>query len=92
MIDSLQVALKKGGFNPGENESPEHNIEYYLRWKYHLISRSKAKLSLDLFDEKEQMVMYINKNTGARKHPNLDKIMAFDIYYAKLREGAKGEE
>ena len=41
------------------------------------------------FDEKEQMVMFINKDTGARKQPNLDKIMAFDAYYAKLRGEAK---
>ncbi len=44
------------------------------------------------FDEKEQMVMFINEDTGARKHPNLDKILAFDAYYAKMREESKGEE
>ena len=44
------------------------------------------------FEEKEQLVLYIDGETGARKHPNLDKIMAFDAYYAKLREEAVEEE
>ncbi len=39
------------------------------------------------FNEKEQMVMYIDSETGARKHPDIDKIMAFDAYFARLREG-----
>jgi para-nitrobenzyl esterase len=41
------------------------------------------------FDEKEQMVMYFDGKSGAIKHPNLDKIMAFDAYFAKVREGMK---
>ena len=44
------------------------------------------------FDEIEQKVMYFNEETAARKHPNLDKIMAFDAYFNGLREEAKGEE
>ena len=39
------------------------------------------------FDEKENKVMYIDSDTGARTHPDIDKIMVFDEYYAKLREG-----
>ena len=38
------------------------------------------------FDEKEQSVMYFDGKPGAIKHPNLDKIMAFDAYFAKVRE------
>ena len=41
------------------------------------------------FDEKENLVMYIDGETGARIHPDLDKIMAFDAYFAKIREGSK---
>jgi para-nitrobenzyl esterase len=41
------------------------------------------------FDEKEQQVMYFNSKPGARKQPNLDKLMAFDAYFATLREEAK---
>lgn len=44
------------------------------------------------FDEKEQQVLYIDAETGARKHPDLDKIMAFDAYFAQVREEAKTEE
>lgn len=40
------------------------------------------------FDEKEQQVMFFNKDTSARPHPNLDKIMAFDAHYARIREEA----
>jgi para-nitrobenzyl esterase len=43
------------------------------------------------FDEKEQQVMYIDGESGARKHPNLDKIMAFDAYFAQVRENIKTE-
>jgi para-nitrobenzyl esterase len=38
------------------------------------------------FNETDQMVMFFDGETGARKHPNLDKIMAFDVYYARVRE------
>jgi len=39
-----------------------------------------------VFDETQQQAMYIDGESGARKHPNLDKIMAFDAYFAKVRE------
>ncbi len=39
-----------------------------------------------VFNEKENQVMYIDGDTGARIHPDLDKIMAFDAYFAKIRE------
>jgi len=39
-----------------------------------------------VFDEKKQQVMYIDGKSGAMKHPNLDKIMAFDAYFAKVRK------
>lgn len=38
------------------------------------------------FDEKEQMVMVLDGEAGAVNHPNLDKVMAFDAYFAKIRE------
>jgi para-nitrobenzyl esterase len=44
------------------------------------------------FDEKEQKTMFFDKNPGIRMHPNLDKIMAFDAYYAKLRKEAKAKK
>jgi len=44
------------------------------------------------FNESDQQVMFFDKDPGARLHPNLDKIMAFDAYYAKIREDAKTEE
>jgi len=40
------------------------------------------------FNEKEQMVLYIDGETGTREHPNLDKITAFDVYFAGVRESA----
>ena len=44
-----------------------------------------------VFDEKGQQVMYFDSESGARKHPNLDKIMAFDAYFAKVREKMNAE-
>jgi para-nitrobenzyl esterase len=43
------------------------------------------------FDEKGQTVLYIDTETGARKHPDLDKIRAFDAYFAQVR-GETGTE
>ena len=39
------------------------------------------------FEEKEQLVMFFNGEIGSKKHPNLDKVMAFDAYFYKVREG-----
>jgi len=44
------------------------------------------------FDEKEQKTMIFDKAPSARPHPNLDKLKAFDAYYAKLREEAKAKK
>ncbi|MBN2420489.1 MAG: carboxylesterase family protein [Deltaproteobacteria bacterium] len=41
------------------------------------------------FNEKENKVMYIDGDTGAKIHPDLDKIMAFDAYFKKVREDLK---
>jgi hypothetical protein len=35
--------------------------------------------------------MYSDGESGARRYPNLEKIMAFDAYYAKVREKMKTE-
>ena len=47
--------------------------------------------ALPQFDEKDQQVMYFDGESGARKQPNLEKLMAFDAYYAKVREKLKAE-
>jgi para-nitrobenzyl esterase len=41
------------------------------------------------FDEKEQKTMFFDINPGARPHPNVEKIKAFDVHFAKLRENAQ---
>ena len=42
-----------------------------------------------VFNEREQKTMFFDKTSGARPHPNLEKLEAFDAYYAKLRAKAK---
>jgi para-nitrobenzyl esterase len=44
------------------------------------------------FDEREQKTMIFDKTSGARPHPNLDQLKAFDAYYASLREEAKSRK
>jgi len=44
------------------------------------------------FDEKAQKTMIFDKKPGARLLPNIDKIQAFDAYFAKLREAAKAKK
>jgi para-nitrobenzyl esterase len=44
------------------------------------------------FEEQSQKTMIFDKTPGARQHPNLDKLNAFDVYYAKQRENAKAKK
>jgi para-nitrobenzyl esterase len=44
------------------------------------------------FSEKEQKIMIFDKTPGARRHPDLDKIKAFDSHYARLRQDAKAKK
>jgi carboxylesterase type B len=43
------------------------------------------------FEEKLQKRMIFDKTPGARQHSNLDKLNAFDVYYAKQRENEKAK-
>ena len=43
------------------------------------------------FDEKEMKAMFFDKTPGARPIPNLEKLKAFDAYYAWRREEAKAK-
>jgi para-nitrobenzyl esterase len=45
-----------------------------------------------IFDTKEQKTMIFDKTPGARPHPNMAQIKAFDAYFAKLREAAKAKK
>jgi len=44
------------------------------------------------FNEKDQKVIVFDKLSIAMPYPNLDKLKAFDEYYAKLREEAKAKK
>jgi para-nitrobenzyl esterase len=44
------------------------------------------------FDDKLQKTMIFDKTPGAKQHPNLDKLNAFDGYFAKQRESAKAKK
>jgi para-nitrobenzyl esterase len=44
------------------------------------------------FNEKDQKTMFFDKAAGARPHPNLEKIRAFDAYFTRLREEAKAKK
>jgi para-nitrobenzyl esterase len=41
------------------------------------------------FNEKEQKAMFFDKKSSARPYPNLEKLRAWDAYFAKNREEAK---
>jgi para-nitrobenzyl esterase len=43
------------------------------------------------FEEKDQKVMVFDSGPGARTEPNLEKLKAFDAYFAWLREQVKKE-
>ncbi len=44
------------------------------------------------FNETEQQTMFFDTTPSARPHPNVDKIKAFDVHFAKLREDAKAKK
>jgi para-nitrobenzyl esterase len=44
------------------------------------------------FDEKEQKTMFFEKTPNVRPHPNVDKIKAFDVHFARLREVARAKK
>jgi para-nitrobenzyl esterase len=43
------------------------------------------------YDEKELKAMIFDKDPGAGRLPNLDKLEAFDAYYAWRRNGARAK-
>jgi para-nitrobenzyl esterase len=43
-------------------------------------------------DGKEQKTMIFDKTPGARPHPNIEQIKAFDAYFTKLREESKAKK
>jgi para-nitrobenzyl esterase len=44
------------------------------------------------FHEKEQKTMFFGQTPGARPHPNMGMIKAFDAYFAKQREETKAKK
>lgn len=44
------------------------------------------------FDEKGQQTMFFDTTPGPRRHPNVEKIRAFDAHFAKLRATAAADQ
>jgi para-nitrobenzyl esterase len=84
-----------GGF--GGSDGPEdkalHELisSYWINFARNGDPNGEGLPEWPVFDEKEQRVMYIDGETGAMKHPNLEKLMAFDVYFAKARQKMKTE-
>ena len=84
-----------GGF--GGSDGPEdkalHELmsSYWINFARNGNPNGEGLPEWPVFEEKEQQVMYFNNESGAIKHPNLEKLMAFDTYFAKARETMKTE-
>jgi para-nitrobenzyl esterase len=80
-----------GGGAPTPDDNVMHELvsSYCANFAKNGDPNGKGLPDWPAFDEKEQQVMYFNGESGAMQHPNLEKIMAFDAYYAKLREKMK---
>ncbi len=84
--------LGAGTDNPEERALSDMIQSYWVNFAAKGDPNGEGLPEWPAFDEKEQKVMYFNDETGAREHPNLDKIKAFDAYFANLREEAKEEK
>jgi para-nitrobenzyl esterase len=87
-----------GGINPfGASNGPEDKTlsemmsSYWINFAKNGDPNGPGLPVWPAFDTKEQ-TMFFDKTPSARPHPNLEKIKAFDVYYAKLREGAKNKK
>lgn len=83
------VFANPGGF--GSANTPEAKAltetmsAYWINFARSGDPNGPGLLPWPAFDEEEQKTMFFDKTPGARTHPNLEKIKAFDAHFAKLR-------
>ncbi len=78
-----------GGSGPEDKALSDLISSYWINFAKNGNPNGQGLPVWPAFDEKEKKTMFFDKTPGARPHPNMDKILAFDAYYARLREEAK---
>jgi para-nitrobenzyl esterase len=81
-----------GSSGPEEKALSELIISYWINFAKKGDPNGPDLRIWPAFDEKEQKTMFFDKTPGARPHPNVDKINAFDVHFAKLREDARAKK
>jgi para-nitrobenzyl esterase len=81
----------RGAGGPEDQALSELMISYWLNFAKKGDPNGPGLPVWPVFDEKEQRTMFFDKTPGARPHPNVEKIRAFDAHFAKLREKAKAK-
>jgi para-nitrobenzyl esterase len=80
-----------GSLGPEDKALSERIQSYWINFARNGDPNGQGLSEWPAFEEKDQQVMYFDGESGARKHPNLEKIMAFDAYFGKVREKAKAK-
>lgn len=76
-----------GGSKGPEDQALSERIQsYWINFARNGDPNGQGLPEWPAFEEKDQQAMYFDGESGARKVPNLDKLTAFDAYFAKLRE------
>jgi para-nitrobenzyl esterase len=82
-----------GGSNgPEDKVLSDVIMSYWINFARHGDPNGPGLPVWPAYDEKGQKTMFFAKTVSAQPHPNMDKIKAFDAYYAKLREQAEAKK
>jgi para-nitrobenzyl esterase len=90
VFDNLSASVKSS--RPEEKALSDWMSAYWINFAKNGDPNGPGLPVWPAFDEKEQKTMFFDKTPGARPHPNVGKIKAFDVYFARLRENAKAKK
>lgn len=77
-----------GAPGPGDRALAERIQSYWIHFARNGDPNGPGLPHWPAFDEKDPQVLVLDGDSGARKHPDFEKILAFDVHFARVREAA----